>query len=496
MASGWQYRIGSVAGVVLIVAGTLFVTNTPIVQRAFVAAVPLFHDHHVWSIGGTRLVVTLVLTVGVVVGALLPLYKPQPRRKLDTIALSQKRVLTAVFALATIGYFKWSVRLPRAMLTMIALVLLVAIPAWFLLIRTGPETNARAVVVGTDPDEIRYALATAPVTVLGYLSPPFEAGTGEREGTIVPDGGETTPDGGRATFARSRAEVGEVGPPLDQVRHFGGLSRLEDVLVEQDIDTVVLAFSDADRGEFFGTLDACYDHGVSVLVHRNHTGGVLLTEGREGLGEYAEVALEPWDWQDYLLKRLFDVTFAGAALAVLAPVIAVIALAIKLDSPGPVLYAQDRTAGFGGTFTVYKFRSMVTDAEAETGATVSVEDSGDVDPRVTRVGHVLRRTHLDEIPQLWSILAGDMSVVGPRPERPELDDDMQREAYDWRKRWFVKPGLTGLAQINDATGHQPEEKLNWDVEYIAKQSLAFDVEIVIRQLWIVLTDVLDLAIGR
>lgn len=495
MASGWQYRIGSVAGVALIATVALSVANVPVVQRAFVAVVPLFSDHHVWSIGGTRLLVTLVLTVGVVVAALLPLYKPQPRRILDTIALSQKRVLTAVFALATIGYFNWSVRLPRAMLAMIALTLFVAIPAWFLLISTGPERNSRAVVVGTDPGEIRYVLATAPITILGYLSPPFDDRE-DRGETVVPDGGETTPEGGRAALAGSRTEYGDIGPPLDQVRHFGGLSRLDDVLVEHDIDTVVLAFSDADRGEFFGTLDVCYDHGVSVLVHRDHTGGVLLTEEREGLGEYAEVALEPWDWQDYLLKRLFDVAFAGAALLVLAPVIAVIAVAIKLDSPGPVLYAQDRTAGFGGTFTVYKFRSMVTDAESETGATVSAEDSGEVDPRVTRVGYVLRRTHLDEIPQLWAILTGDMSVVGPRPERPELDDDMQREAYDWRKRWFVKPGLTGLAQINDATGHKPVEKLNWDVEYIRNQSLGFDLKIVIRQLWIVLTDVLGLASRR
>ena len=85
---------------------------------------------------------------------------------------------------------------------------------------------------------------------------------------------------------------------------------------------------------------------------------------------------------------------------------------------------------------------------------------------------MLRRTHVDEIPQLWAILIGRMSVVGPRPERPELDADIEREAgvTTWRKRWFVKPGLTGLAQINDATGHEPEQKLRYDLEYIRKQS--------------------------
>jgi lipopolysaccharide/colanic/teichoic acid biosynthesis glycosyltransferase len=201
------------------------------------------------------------------------------------------------------------------------------------------------------------------------------------------------------------------------------------------------------------------------------------------------VDLEPWDWQDHLVKRGFDVAFASVTLVVLSPVVAVIAALIKLDSPGPVLYSQQRTAEFGETFTVYKFRSMVPDAEARTGARLSDEDRGGTDPRVTRVGRVLRRTHLDEIPQLWSILVGDMSVVGPRPERPELDDDIETTVGRWRRRWFVRPGLTGLAQIRGVTGHDPEKKLRYDIEYIRKQSFWFDLKIVIRQLWLVFVDV-------
>jgi lipopolysaccharide/colanic/teichoic acid biosynthesis glycosyltransferase len=134
-----------------------------------------------------------------------------------------------------------------------------------------------------------------------------------------------------------------------------------------------------------------------------------------------------------------------------------------------MLYSQERTAAFGDTFTVAKFRSMVPNAEEKSGAKLSEEDDGEVDPRVTRVGRVLRQTHLDEFPQLWSILLGDMSVVGPRPERPGLDQDMEMTAAEWRNRWFVKPGLTGLAQIHGATGFDPEEKLRYDVEYIRKQ---------------------------
>jgi lipopolysaccharide/colanic/teichoic acid biosynthesis glycosyltransferase len=171
-------------------------------------------------------------------------------------------------------------------------------------------------------------------------------------------------------------------------------------------------------------------------------------------------------------------------------VLLVIAVAIKLDSPGPIFYGQERTAEFGDTFNVYKFRSMIPDAEAETGAVLSAEDSGDIDPRVTRVGRVLRETHLDEIPQLWSILVGDMSVVGPRPERPELDDDIQQSVHTWQQRWFVRPGLTGLAQINDAASTEPAEKLRYDVAYIRNQSFWFDLRILLRQLWMVAEDAL------
>jgi len=139
---------------------------------------------------------------------------------------------------------------------------------------------------------------------------------------------------------------------------------------------------------------------------------------------------------------------------------------------------------------------MVTDAEAKTGAKISEEDAGDVDPRVTRVGRILRKTHMDEIPQLWSILVGDMSVVGPRPERPEIDSDIQTDGTDWSKRWFIKPGLTGVAQINGATGHEPETKLRYDIKYVREQSFSNDLLIVVRQIWMVLIDAVAVLRGE
>ena len=400
------------------------------------------------------------------IAALVPLYKPRPRRILDVVFLTQKRVMVSGLALATLGYFQWSHRLPRATLVMLTGMMLFVVPAWFVAIRR-PVNGAmeRTIIVGDDLAQMRSVRDAVEGQLLGYLCPTAALPVADPH-QVVADGG------GVAGFG--------------EMDHLGGLSRVEDVLVEYDVDTVVLAFGEADRGEFFGALDACYEHGVAARVHRDYTDSVLTPDS--SVGPLVDVEVEPWDWQDYAFKRTFDVCFAAVGLLVWAPVMLVIAVAIKLDSPGPVLYKQERTAVLGETFPVYKFRTMVVDAEAKTGVTISGEDEGDVDPRVTRVGRVLRKTHVDEVPQLWSVLKGDMSVVGPRPERPELDSDIQTGVVDWQKRWFVKPGLTGLAQVNDVTGAEPAKKIRYDLQYVKHQSFWFDVKLVIRQIWRVCVD--------
>jgi len=120
----------------------------------------------------------------------------------------------------------------------------------------------------------------------------------------------------------------------------------------------------------------------------------------------------------------------------------------------------------------------------------------DENDRITRVGQFIRQTHLDEVPQLWSILRGDMSVVGPRAVWTEEEHLLEDETEMWRKRWFVKPGLTGLAQINDASSVDPETKLRYDLQYVREQSFAYDLKIVSRQLWKVGVDVCKAVVGR
>jgi len=467
MLSGWRYRLVSGMGAVALVVGSVAIANHPVAQRLAVV-VPVFNRLPSTTLSNGDLALAIVTTLFVVIGALVPLFKPRPRRVLDTILLVERRVVLAAVALAAIGYFDYTYRLPRTTLVLATLTMAVLIPVWFVAIRRSPRVDPeRTVVVGDDPSTIEEVAQETDVPVVGYVAPSMLADP--RRSPAVTDGGSAT-DGGQVPGAAC----------------LGGLSRLDEILIRHDADAALLAFSHPDRGEFFGTLDTCFDVGVPAMVHDQHADAVLTTGVERD--EFVAIDLEPWDLQERLLKRLFDICFATAALLVLAPLLLIIALAIKLDSPGPVLYSQERTAEFGDTFTVYKFRSMIPDAEADTGAVLSAEDDDEVDPRVTRVGRILRETHLDEIPQLWSILVGDMSVVGPRPERPELDDDIQQSVRTWQQRWFVRPGLTGLAQINDVASTEPAEKLRYDVAYIRNQSFWFDLRILLRQLWMVVED--------
>ncbi|MCY4732145.1 sugar transferase [Natronomonas gomsonensis] len=460
MLTGWWYRIVSGAGVVALAAIAVLIANLQLLQTLFTTYVPLFWRLEPVALTGRGLYVAIAVTAAVTAGCLTPLFKPRPRRILDIVELAHKRVLVAGSVLATLGFFNYTYRLPRATLVMTVGLLFVAIPLWFVVIRRSPGRDPdRAVVVGDDPDIIDAVLEAADLPVVGYVAPAHVLGVRHGTNAIATDG----------------------AGHLQGLDNLGGLSRLDEVLVAYDVDTALLAFEAPDRGEFFGALDTCYDHGVTAKVHRRHADSVLAS----GFGseELVDVELEPWDTLDHIAKRAFDVTFAGIGLLVTAPIVAVIAVAIKLDDGGPILYGQERTATFGDTFHVYKFRSMVEDTE-------DVEPMADEEnPYITDVGHYLRRTHLDEIPQLYSILIGDMSVVGPRAVWTDEEVELDAVTDDWRKRWFVKPGLTGLAQINDASSTDPDAKLRYDIEYIRRQSFWFDLKIVTRQLWKVAVDV-------
>jgi len=176
------------------------------------------------------------------------------------------------------------------------------------------------------------------------------------------------------------------------------------------------------------------------------------------------------------LKRLLDVTAALVGLTAVLPLAVLAAVAVRLDSPGPIFFRQQRVGRHGRIFNLWKFRSMREDAESDGQARWATRD----DPRVTRVGRVLRKTRLDEVPQLWNVLRGDMSLVGPRPERPEFVDELTRLDPMYRQRLVVRPGVTGWAQIQApyaATVKESLEKLEYDFYYLRNLSIFLDLSI-------------------
>ncbi|HEV2729863.1 MAG TPA: TIGR03013 family XrtA/PEP-CTERM system glycosyltransferase [Terriglobales bacterium] len=186
-----------------------------------------------------------------------------------------------------------------------------------------------------------------------------------------------------------------------------------------------------------------------------------------------------------VLRRVFSIIMSALLLLIVSPLIPFVILAIKLDSPGPVLYRQKRVGLGGSTFFCYKFRTMRQDAEADKGATWATDD----DPRITRVGRFLRSSRLDEIPQLWCVLKGDMGFVGPRPERPEFVQWLTKEIPYYPVRNVVRPGITGWAQVRYKYGNTLEdakEKLQYDLFYIKNASLGLDLLIMFQTIKIVL----------
>ena len=204
-------------------------------------------------------------------------------------------------------------------------------------------------------------------------------------------------------------------------------------------------------------------------------------------GLYEEVAAEPAMPPTAFIKRAFDVVLSGAGLLLSAPVWAVAALLIKLEDGGPVFYRQERVGAGGQTFSVLKFRSMVPDAERNSGPLQAVAD----DPRVTRVGKLLRATAMDELPQLVNILRGDMSFVGPRALRPgEIDANgagevVALEAIEgYHARTVVPPGLTGVAQIYAPRDVARRQKFRYDRVYIKRRSFLLDLRLIMLSFWI------------
>lgn len=277
---------------------------------------------------------------------------------------------------------------------------------------------------------------------------------------------------------------------IKSIAVLGNGSDILPIVLREGISELIVTSTRELPGDVFqGVMDA-YEHGVSItpmpILYERMTDRVPV----EHVGDNWAVVLPMGGTSVFnpypLLKRLMDIVMSLIGLLFFAPLFPFIALAIKLDSKGSIIFSQDRVGLNGREFTVYKLRSMVKDAEAKTGPKFAEKN----DARVTRMGNFLRKTRLDEVPQLFNVLKGDMSMIGPRPERAFHVNRLQEKIPFYRTRHTIRPGLTGWAQVRYKYGATDEDalvKLQYDLYYIRHQSIMLDMGILIRTVGKVLT---------
>lgn len=280
---------------------------------------------------------------------------------------------------------------------------------------------------------------------------------------------------------RSTNELGEHLPKL------GEIEDLPKVIREQQIEEVIIAIETSEHNRLREILNVLFDFGEQILVKiipdmydimlgnvkMNHVYGAVLIEIRQDLMP---------KWQR-LVKRLIDITVSLLILIVLSPLYAYIALRVRLSSPGPIIFSQQRIGLNGNPFTIYKFRSMPTNAEPN-----GPQLSHDGDQRCTPWGATMRKWRLDELPQFWNVLKGDMSIVGPRPERQYYIDAIVQQAPHYRHLLKVRPGITSWGQVKygyASSVDQMIQRLKFDILYIENMSLALDFKIMFYTLLVI-----------
>jgi sugar transferase (PEP-CTERM system associated) len=377
------------------------------------------------------------------------------RRELFTRML--QALSSASFILAALYFWFPTLIIGRGVFVIAASLVIVLVLGWrigfeWMSGQVGPRerlllvgTNGAAVTLAREMFERRYELG---VEIVGFIDP----------------------------------DPARVGAPILNPGVIGTLEDIPSIVRARSVDRVVVSLADA-RGKLpmdkllEMKLDGVsFDHLASV--YEEYTGKIAVENLRPSW-----LIFSPGFRKSRVVsasKRSLDIFVAGVGLVIAAPVMALVALAIRLTSRGAVLYHQQRVGLHGRIFTLHKFRSMQENAEATTGP-VWASKSGD--SRVTAVGLLLRRARLDELPQLWNVLNGDMSFVGPRPERPEFVTELTRQIPFYGQRHIVRPGLTGWAQVRYTYGASVEDalqKLQYDLFYIKNLSVALDLFIMLN----------------
>lgn len=369
--------------------------------------------------------------------------------------------------------------------------LVASLSAWRVAYAIGfarPNTYRDVLVVGTGRAEVAFARA---ISTIGTKNSTLYESLGYRLLGFV--------EGNTPVAEKALENVPVLGRCEDLVQIVRRLRPQELVIADELVETLRYSIADATypqrrrsdvvRSELFEAVLSSSEMGITITTTSNHyeqiSGRVPIEHLDQAIGAVLAYTYSPTQRFYLLLRRLFDIGASLAGCLALALVIPLVWLGNRLYSPGPLFYGQERVGQGGRAFVVRKFRSMIVDAEKHTGAVWA----GENDPRITPVGRLLRKTRLDELPQFWNILKGEMSLIGPRPERPYFVEQLAKQFPFYRARHAVRPGLTGWAQVKYRYGASVEDsltKLEYDMYYIKHQNMLIDFEILMRTIAVVL----------
>jgi len=307
------------------------------------------------------------------------------------------------------------------------------------------------------------------------------AGAGDLAAEVI-ESIHAHPEAGLRILGIVSDDPGQQGRTIEGVRVLGPYAAVKEILTQRTIDEVILALPREDANQLEKILADLEDELVTVRLIPDLLHVMTLRSSVEELEGLPLINLRegPMFGWAAVQKRAFDVVVASGILLTLSPLLALAAVAVRITTGSPIFYRQERMGLDGSVFSMVKFRTMRPDAEAASGPVWTEED----DPRRTRVGAFLRSSNLDELPQLWNVLRGDMSLVGPRPERPVFIEQFRREIPGYMLRHKVKSGLTGWAQVHGWRGNTSlHERIEHDIYYIQNWSLALDVRILLMTFW-------------
>lgn len=408
----------------------------------------------IWNVG-------LVVAVQVFSLAFLGLYGEYERFRERLGRLLLPALFLELLTLASIYFLAPAYSFPRSLVVLYLVLDGVLLMVWrSALDKLFPLPRRRALVVGGGP-----AASLIAETVLRHPWAGVE---------IV----------GRVSESREPPSEPAAGGPEAPLSLLGSVERLAEIVESADVDEVILTPEESSwRDRIFERIPEGWRADLLVWPSPFETMIGRLRFRIVGDLPLLEARTQPLQPVGAFIKRAFDILVSAAMLVLLAPVVAVAALLVAGTSVGGVFYRQTRVGRDGRLFQLWKLRTMRKGAEIETGAVLASPG----DPRMTAIGRALRTARVDEIPQLWNVLRGDMSLVGPRPERPEFTGEFVRSVPGWTLRQSVRPGLTGLAQVSGEYSTEPEIKLRYDLAYLNNWSFGLDLSILFRTLRVILT---------